>query len=247
MSDCKGHRVIDNPGATEQAQGIEARYPGVCVDCRGPIAIGERIQGALTGGWHHVTCPPRAKGAATRQDTSGGIQNGDATNRTGATHEMPGGAAQRSTEPLENPRGLPNGVWTIEGPRGHRTFRISTVLAPGSPQAPEYSPASQGELTFRQRFVGRRVLELLTGPDNTASYKGLAWYDGKIGKLWKFGQQPNVEILINVFAKLVDRGETLPGYVVRFARHCYKCNRLLTTPESIERGVGPVCAGGGWD
>ena len=141
--------------------------------------------------------------------------------------------------------GLPNGVWTIEGPRGHRTFRISTVLTPSAPQAPGYSPASQGEKTFRERHQGKRVLELLTGPDNTSSYKGLAWYSRKIGNLWKFGT--NNEVLVNTFAKLVERAEVLPGYTVHFAKHCLKCNRLLTTPESIERGIGPVCANGGWD
>lgn len=131
----------------------------------------------------------------------------------------------------EVPPGLPNGIWTVEGPRGHRTYRISTVL--------------KGESDFRDRHVGKRVLELLTGPDNQASYRGLAWYDGKIGKLWKFGASN--EVLVNVFAKLVERGEQLPGYTVHFARNCYKCNRLLTTPESIQRGIGPVCANGGWD
>src|ERR1035437_7116162 len=62
----------------------------------------------------------------------------------------------------EIPLGLPNGVWTIEGPRGHRTFRISTVL--------------KGESDCKDRHVGKRILELLTGPDNTSSYRGLAWY-----------------------------------------------------------------------
>lgn len=126
------------------------------------------------------------------------------------------------------PLGLPNGVWTIEGPRGHRTFRISTILA--------------GDSDFSKQHAGKRVLELLVGPENTTDYKGLGWYDanGRVGRLWRFGQIN--EVLVNTFCKLVERGEKLEGYTVRFARNCYRCNRLLTTPESIARGIGPVCA-----
>lgn len=179
-----------------------------------------------------------------------------------------------TTSPGPSTWGLPNGVYTIEGPRGHRTFRISTILEPGrntgSSAGVDRQPRSDQEDTFRHRHHGKRVLELLTGPDNTSNYKGLAWYatpkpidmyqkfkekvpfdvaitqaNSGIGHLWKFGIKN--EVLVNTFAKLVERAGVLDGYTVHFAKHCLKCNRLLTTPESIERGIGPVCAAGGWD
>lgn len=222
MNTYKGHRVISDAEASENHEGIKALYPGVCTHCHGPIKVGELIGKTPVGGWEHVLCPARTE---VRPWQPGEVRS--AANLT------------------EAPAGLPNGIWTIEGPRGHRTYRISTIIAPKD--QPEVSlPVPEGQSKpFRQRFAGRRVLELLTGPDNTSSYRGLAWYDGKIGKLWKLGQ--GLEVLVNTFAKLVERGEPLEGYTVHFARNCYKCNRLLTTPESIERGIGPICASGGWD
>jgi hypothetical protein len=35
----------------------------------------------------------------------------------------------------------------------------------------------------------------------------------------------------------------LPGYRLLVEGTCVRCNRRLTTPESIESGIGPVCAG----
>jgi hypothetical protein len=32
------------------------------------------------------------------------------------------------------------------------------------------------------------------------------------------------------------------GYRLLISRCCYRCNRLLTHPKSIEIGIGPVCA-----
>lgn len=171
--------------------------------------------------------------------------------------------------------GLPNGVWTIEGPRGHRTFRVSTIIAPKDQHhvslQGDSKPAAFGQPEgFRERHAGKRVLELLVGPDNTSSYRGLAWIEehqvdmyqmfknkvpfdqavksaSSIGKLWKFGQQPPNEILCNIFSQFVIREKVVPGYTVHFSKNCLKCNRLLTTPESIKRGIGPICARGGWD
>lgn len=37
------------------------------------------------------------------------------------------------------------------------------------------------------------------------------------------------------------------GYAVQHEGRCCKCGRTLTTPESIDRGIGPVCAEGGLD
>jgi hypothetical protein len=226
----KGHEVIENPQASESKSGIVAQFPGVCVRCKGAIVVGQLIGKNPTGGWFHVVCDvPGPSVTARIVDPM----------RVPDPEKLVGRAATLTAEGFVVPGGLPNGVWTIEGPRGHRTFRISTILE----QDVHHEDGLKD--SFRAKHAGKRVLELLTGPDNTASYRGLAWYDGKIGKLWKLGVTN--EVLVNTFAKLVERGEQVPGYTVHFARHCYKCNRLLTTPESIKRGIGPICASGGWD
>ena len=38
------------------------------------------------------------------------------------------------------------------------------------------------------------------------------------------------------------KGEEIDGHELLVSRHCLRCNRVLTTPESIESGVGPECA-----
>jgi hypothetical protein len=240
----KGHPVIDTGTTTGPERGFPAKYAGVCVACRGAIKEGQPIERGATGGYAHVECPTGAVPAHLSGDVFPTADEG-MERQEGGQEVLPGG--------------LPNGVWTIEGPRGHRTYRIATVIAPKDAKhlEPTLTLSDATDLMpegFRSRNAGRRVLELLTGPDNTASYQGMAWYDGGphafnsgIGKLWKFGKQPTVEILLNLFAKLVEREEHLDGYTVHFARTCYRCNRLLTTPESIKRGIGPICAAGGWD
>lgn len=257
-----GHPVIEETGpsvtkrevvALYNGPGLVAQYPGWCHKCQAPIKPGQVIQRAkvVVPGkptlYEHLECPAVVT-AAPAQGQAG----------------PPGGQATSSDGAWQPPPGLPNGVWTIQGPKGHRTYRISTIQA-------EKDDSLMAE-SFRKRHAGKRVLELLTGPDNTSSYRGLAWYPGPtpvdmyaefkkhtpfdeavakadkrsgIGKLWKLGQTN--EVLVNVFAKLVEREEQLKGYTVHFARHCYICNRLLTTPESIQRGIGPICAQGGRD
>lgn len=40
---------------------MEAKYPGVCVECHHPIHVGEPIEGDPVTGWVHALC---ARGAA---------------------------------------------------------------------------------------------------------------------------------------------------------------------------------------
>jgi hypothetical protein len=47
--------------------------------------------------------------------------------------------------------------------------------------------------------------------------------------------------LDGAFSKWADR-----GYRIHLEGRCLRCNRPLTTPESIRRGIGPICAEGGF-
>ena len=40
-----------------------------------------------------------------------------------------------------------------------------------------------------------------------------------------------------------DHYEQQHGIEYQFASTCRVCNRKLTTPESIESGIGPICGG----
>ena len=137
-----------------------------------------------------------------------------------------------STERIEDtssPQTTPvvyNGEYTIKGPRGHRTFRISTVKDRGS--------------DFSHRNAGKRILAVMVGTDNEAGYKKIGWFDGGV-KIWANQKGTVYETLGKVFEAVVV-GKGIPGYEYMCSRRCRVCDRLLTSPESIERGVGPECA-----
>jgi hypothetical protein len=118
---------------------------------------------------------------------------------------------------------LPNGYYTLTLPCGtHRTFRLYTQ--------------QKGEL------AGKRIIGLLIGPDNTADYEDFAFVMSAGPKVWKrFANQRQAELLALVWD--IARGEALDGHELKIDKRCIACNRVLTTPESIDLGYGPVCAG----
>lgn len=127
-----------------------------------------------------------------------------------------------------------NGKYTIKNRTEgtHRTLDISTQAADA-----KFAP-------------GERVVALLTGPDNTADYTGFGFVNDQGIQVWKKKRSTNgsksewewyAEILWSLaldggFSPYADRYELL------VEGRCLKCNRTLTTPESIVSGIGPVCA-----
>lgn len=122
---------------------------------------------------------------------------------------------------------LPRGIFTvIRSDDSHRTYRITV---------PEWGD-------FRD---GRVQVSLLTGPQNTSDYQGVAFlFPNHRVAIWKRYQESAENLRQDILA-LVDP-ESAEAAGKRYAMesgNCYKCNRTLTTPESIEAGIGPVCAG----
>jgi hypothetical protein len=143
-------------------------------------------------------------------------------------------AADRLLSPAALPRAsdmpqdyLPNGTYTLVFPSGeHRTFRVRTER--------------------KNAFRGRRTIGLLIGPDNTDEYESFAFVnDDGIGVWQRFRSGPFSPSKQQQYAAILwdlTHGEELDGYELRVAKRCMRCNRLLTTPESIEIGFGPECA-----
>jgi len=118
-----------------------------------------------------------------------------------------------------------NGNVTISNPAtgGHRTFQIRTQKADAS-----FAP-------------GERIVSLLTGPDNWRNYRGFGFVksDGRI-VLWR----KNRTDTFRKFADMLENPERYADRVEYMAESkCRVCNKKLTTPESIESGIGPVCGG----
>lgn len=128
-------------------------------------------------------------------------------------------------------------IFTVSNPSGdHYTYRISQ-----SKKDKEGNPVKDGAY-----FCG-----LLTGADNTSAYtymgilnpKTLVVYPTKASRLTIQSKPWKVLAWALKYA-----GCKLPdGYAIQHEGKCCRCGRKLTTPESIERGIGPECAGkAGW-
>lgn len=122
-----------------------------------------------------------------------------------------------------------NGIITVENTnRGtHRTFRIKTQKDDDS-----FAP-------------GERILSLLTGPDNTNDYMQIGFVKtNKSGRayviLWRRHRNDTMQALVKVLLN-TDHYRKL-GVRYHHEGRCIKCNRCLTTPESVRNGIGPKCA-----
>lgn len=110
------------------------------------------------------------------------------------------------------------------------------------------NPATGNWRTFRIRTQkpgqwaeGKRVVGLLTGPQNTSDYQNFGFLEGGQIRVWKRYQGTDFETYAKMLmhpSQFIEKGAE---YMVE--GHCIRCNRLLTVPSSIESGIGPVCAG----
>lgn len=121
-----------------------------------------------------------------------------------------------------------NGSHTIQNKTtgARRTFRIRTVL--------------------KGNLKGKRIVALLTGPDNTSDYRGFAFVtdSGRILVWQKYRGQGDWDAYARMIEKIVVERD--PAWTSRYDHllegTCRICNRKLTHPASIVAGIGPECA-----
>jgi hypothetical protein len=117
-----------------------------------------------------------------------------------------------------------NGIYSLKFPDGsHRTFKIHTKGGRGA-------------------LAGKRIISLLAraDDDDEDSYVGFGFVDNHGIHLWKNGRHQFHQHAALIW-KLAT-GESIDGHELLVSRRCLACNRPLTTPESIERGLGDFCA-----
>lgn len=96
------------------------------------------------------------------------------------------------------------------------------------------------------QFDGWTFAKYLNGPENTRNYRNFAYARPGQALTMKRGFDPDSLIAKALAALLTADPEAQHAMGVTWAResgNCYVCSRTLTTPESIEAGIGPVCAG----
>ena len=124
-----------------------------------------------------------------------------------------------------------NGFYTLTNPAtgGHRTFRIKT-----QPQDSNFAP-------------GERVVSLLVKQDNASDYLGIAFLFDAVKSeadprmvVWKRHRNTVNETLAKLLLKTILQPDG--KLLLNRESTCLRCNRLLTTPESVQAGYGPECS-----
>ncbi len=132
------------------------------------------------------------------------------------------------------------GRYTIESKQTgeHRTVWVRT-----QPSEAEFAP-------------GKRIVSLLTGSqnDDPDCYTGFAFVDDDGIHVWASKAKPGARSgsdghrwiqFADLLWTLALDGAFSPwaekGYRVLMEGACCRCNRPLTTPDSIKAGIGPIC------
>lgn len=101
-------------------------------------------------------------------------------------------------------------------------------------------------LTFKAKKAkrsGKIWVSVLTGPDNEADFEFIGGLDPETGMVRGRGFEGPRRALNWINARIFGEGRLPETATVHHEGRCCKCGRKLTTPESIESGIGPVCAG----
>ena len=145
-----------------------------------------------------------------------------------ASHALPGeclGPVEAeqvaAPAPVVAAKSIHDGFYTvvIEG-QGHRTFRIHT-----QPTDADFAP-------------GKQIISYLSGPEE---YMKFGFVQGGEVRLWKRFQSGYTTIL-EAARFLINSDHQAAGKMYALqSGNCWKCNRMLTDPLSIELGIGPTC------
>jgi hypothetical protein len=86
-------------------------------------------------------------------------------------------------------------------------------------------------------------VSVLTGSDNTSSYSYIGFIKNGIFNSSKKSKITSNSTSFKVFSWFIININKIPAIIqVLHEGNCGRCGRKLTTPESIERGIGPECS-----
>jgi len=122
----------------------------------------------------------------------------------------------------------------VSGKTGTRyTYRIQAAKESGD--------------AFGLSGVQRYFVSLLTGQDNEADYTYMGVIEGdtpafRLTKKSTYKLESAPVQAISFAFKLLGTGRIHPDLQIWHEGRCGRCNRVLTDPVSIARGLGPECA-----
>lgn len=141
----------------------------------------------------------------------------------------PAGEKPKPLVPLRAESVIANGIYTLTFPDGsHKTLKIRRI-----PDNSKFAP-------------GQRTLSLLVGPDNSSDYEQFAFVTEQRITVWKgkrggLNNPSKFERYAFILWEIAVNNEQFDGYELAVSKTCLRCNRTLTTPESIATGLGPEC------
>lgn len=120
-----------------------------------------------------------------------------------------------------------NGTYTVINLETgtHKTFKVKTQSL---------------DATFAP---GERILSIMNGKDNENDYLSLGFVKDNGIVVWKKHRGTQFETLANFVWNVMNTNKYDGRVSVEISKKCRVCNRKLTTPESLESGIGPVCEG----
>lgn len=149
---------------------------------------------------------------ATKAFVHDGCENG-----TIAPWDRDAKPAVPATTPLANqPR---QGTFTVVADAGRRTIRVSQVVE------------------------GKRFVSLLAGPERYECIGLITDAGFRFTRKWETHDAPLTRTAVAAVITFDPAVLEAAGRVYAMeSGNCWVCGRELTTPESIEAGIGPVCA-----
>lgn len=127
--------------------------------------------------------------------------------------------------------------------------QIKTFVLGGNATVTIESEKTGTHYTYRVRKSedgNATFVSVLAGPNNENDYRYMGLLIGdtmqvKPTRKSSFACESVPVRSINYVLAHVNAGQMPPHAIVRHEGRCGACNRKLTTPESLDRGIGPDC------
>jgi len=248
----------------ETASGFEsrtARYNSECCRCHQRIEVGDQIRWRPLEAYHEICPPPKPLPPEIAElplyDERPPLPDTDYPISPWPAARLP-----------EFGRGLPYVERTVSRtlpestdhrtPVAQRDVRLPITTATGSAIADcpihlgtftvVYPNDTHRTLRLRRQPVdhtfapGEVIAMYLRGADNTRDYEGFAFVKPSPTRIAMWRRfYDNIDLREALAVVLRQPHETGLAYALR-SSNCWRCNRTLTVPASVHRGLGPICA-----